>query len=74
MKIKVTIKLTNHDRHGSFGGNSTCKALAAQWLIEALCFVSSSFVADSIELRNRQLLLAINRCQKDYKKSQVCLS
>jgi RNA polymerase sigma-70 factor (ECF subfamily) len=32
--------------------------LAVQWLNEALCFVSSSVVADSLVLRNRQLLVA----------------
>jgi len=38
--------------------NSTHKKLAVQWLNEALCCVSSSVVADSIELRNRQFLVA----------------
>jgi hypothetical protein len=37
--------------------NSTYKKLAVQWLNEALCFVSSSVVADSLVLRNRQLRL-----------------
>jgi len=32
-----------------------------QWLNEALCFVSSSVLADSFVLRNRQLLVAANR-------------
>ena len=41
--------------------NSTYKKLAVQWLNEALCFVSSSVVADSLVLRNRQLLLAPKR-------------
>ncbi len=41
--------------------NSTYKKLAVQWLNEALCFVSSSVVADSLVLRNRQLLVAANR-------------
>jgi len=31
------------------------------WLNEALCFVSSSVVADSFVLRNRQLLVAAKR-------------
>jgi hypothetical protein len=35
-----------------------------QWLIEALCFVSSSVLADSLVLRNRQLLVAANRYQQ----------
>jgi len=38
--------------------NSTYKKLAALWLNEALCFVSSSVLADSLVLRNRQLLVA----------------
>ena len=42
-------------------GNSTYKKLAAQWLNEGLCFVSSFVVADNLVLRNRQLLLAANR-------------
>jgi len=41
--------------------NSTYMKLAVQWLIEALCFVSSSVLADSFVLRNRQLLIAANR-------------
>jgi hypothetical protein len=41
--------------------NSTYKKLAVQWFHEALCFVSSSVVADSLVLRNRQLLVAAKR-------------
>ena len=41
--------------------NSTYKKLADQWLNEVLCFVSSSVVADSFRLRNRQLLVAAKR-------------
>ncbi len=41
--------------------NSTYKKLAVQWLIEALCFVSSLVVTDSFVLRNRQLLVAAKR-------------
>ena len=41
--------------------NSTYKKLAVQWLIEHLCFISSSLVADSFVLRNRQLLVAAKR-------------
>jgi hypothetical protein len=41
--------------------NSTYKKLAVQWLIEILYFVSSSVVADSFRLRNRQLLVAAKR-------------
>jgi len=40
---------------------STYKKLAVQWLNEALCFLSSSVVADSFRLRNRQLLVAAKR-------------
>jgi hypothetical protein len=41
--------------------NSTYKKLAVQWLNEALCFVSSSLLADSFVLRNSQLLVAAKR-------------
>jgi hypothetical protein len=41
--------------------NSTYKKLAVQRLNEALCFVSSSVVAGSFRLRNRQLLIAAKR-------------
>jgi hypothetical protein len=51
--------LATKDR--STAGNSTYKKLAVQWLNEALCFVSSSVVADSFRLRNRQLLVAATR-------------
>jgi len=37
------------------GYNSTYKKLAAQWLNEALCFVSSAVLADSLVLRNPKL-------------------
>jgi len=52
---------TNLDRQESTCGNSTYKKLAVQWLNEALCFVLSFVVADSLRLRNRQLLVAANR-------------
>jgi len=42
-------------------GNSTYKKLAVQWLNVALCFVSSSVLADNFRLRNRQLLVAAKR-------------
>jgi len=48
--------------------NSTYKKLAVQWLNEALCFVSSSVVADSFVLRNRQLLIAAIRCVQPKQK------
>jgi hypothetical protein len=41
--------------------NSTYKKLAVQWLNEALFSVSSFVVADSLMLRNRQLLIAAKR-------------
>ncbi|MCZ2085794.1 MAG: hypothetical protein LC112_16110 [Flavobacteriales bacterium] len=41
--------------------NSTYKKLAVQWLNKALYFVSSLVVADSLVLRNRQLLVAAKR-------------
>ncbi len=41
--------------------NSTYKKLAVKWLNVDLCFVSSSVMADSFRLRNRQILLAANR-------------
>jgi hypothetical protein len=46
--------------------NSTYKKLAVHWLIDALCFVASSVVADSFRLRNRQLLVAANRWWQVY--------
>ncbi len=52
MGIPSTIKRTP---------NSTYKKLAVQWLNEVLCFVSSSLLADSFALRNRQLLVAAKR-------------
>jgi hypothetical protein len=51
--------------------NSTYKKLAIQWLNEALCFVSSSVLADSFRLRNRQLLVAAKR--QDVKKLNFSL-
>ncbi len=45
----------------STGYNSTYKKLAVQRIHEVLCFVSSSVVADSFVLRNRQLLVAAKR-------------
>jgi len=41
--------------------NRTYKKLAVQLLNEALCFASSSVLADSFVLRNRQLLIAAKR-------------
>ncbi len=58
--------IVNIDNNSIDGGrraahNSTYKKLAVQWLNEALCFVSSSVLADSFRLRNRQLLVAAKR-------------
>ena len=62
LNIKYHLKLTdNCDRKESRTANSTYKKLAVQWLNEVLCFVSSSVVADSFLLRNRQLLVAAKR-------------
>jgi len=44
------------------GTHSTYKKLAVQWLNEALYLVSSFVVADCLVFRNRQLLVAANRC------------
>ena len=41
--------------------NSTYKKLAVQWLNEALCFVSSFVLADSLVLRNPLLRQAPKR-------------
>ena len=41
--------------------NSGFKKLAVQWLNEHLCFVSSLVLADSLVLRNRQLLKPAKR-------------
>lgn len=50
--------------------NSTYKKLAIQWLNETLCLVLSSVVADSLVLRNRQLLVAANRCASAYNDNE----
>jgi hypothetical protein len=51
--------------------NSTYKKLAVQWLNEALGFVSSSVLADSFRLRNRQLLVAAKRYRSCYDDIQT---
>jgi len=43
------------------GYNRRLAKKRVQWLNEALCFVSSSVLADNFRLRNRQLLVAANR-------------
>jgi len=45
----------------STGYNRRLAKKRVQWLNEALCFVSSSVLADSLVLRNRQLLVATKR-------------
>jgi hypothetical protein len=62
MTVKALIYLhfdTAEERTTAY--NSTYKKLAVQWLNEALCFVLSSVAADSLVLRNRQLLVAAKR-------------
>ena len=62
MTEKPTVdKDFNYSTDRTPAGNSTYKKLAVQWLNEALFFVSSSVVADSLVLRNRQLLVAAKR-------------
>jgi len=56
----LTIKASN-ELKGSTGHNSTYKKLGVQWLNEALCFLSSSLLADSLVLRNRHFRVAANR-------------
>jgi hypothetical protein len=51
--------------------NSTYKKLAAQWLNEALFFVSSSMLADSFLLRNPQLLKPTNRYKQVRGKNKI---
>ena len=53
--------INNLTRKKARTGNSGFKKLAVQWLNEALCFVSSSVLADSFVLRNRQLLKPAKR-------------
>jgi hypothetical protein len=60
-KFLVNFKAARHERAIARPHNSTYKKLAVQWLIEHLCFVSSSVVVDSLVLRNRQLLVAATR-------------
>lgn len=65
LNIKKKFKSTSEKDISNNGDetpyNSTYKKLATQWLNEALCFVSSSVLAESFVLRNRQLLVAANR-------------
>ena len=61
MKRRTKLGLLTQRMKSITAANSTYKKLAVQWLNEALCFVSSFVVADSLVLRNRQLLVAANR-------------
>ena len=47
----VNVVANSKDRKPT--ANSTYKKLAVQWLNEALCFVSSFVVADSLVFQNR---------------------
>ena len=42
--------------------NDIRKKLTVQWLIKHLYFASSSVVADSLVLRNHELLVVANHC------------
>ncbi len=55
------LEFTFDTRERKAATNSSYKKLAVQWLNEHLCFVSSSVVADSLALLNRQLLVAAKR-------------
>jgi hypothetical protein len=57
--MKTTQFTTRQTRTPAY--NSTHKKLAVQWLNEALCFVSSLALVDSLRLRNRQLLKPAKR-------------
>ncbi|MBS1536950.1 MAG: hypothetical protein JST20_04305 [Bacteroidetes bacterium] len=61
MNIYCETLKSNHTNGRTPAANSTYKKLAVQWLNDALCFVSSSVLADSFRLRNRQLLVAAKR-------------
>jgi len=50
--------------------NSTYKKLAVQCLNETLFFVSSFLMAESLVLRNRQLLVAAKRYAQCYDDTQ----
>jgi len=54
----LCLKVTTAKPHTA---NSTYEKLTVQCIIEALCPVSSSVLAESFLLRNRQLLVAANR-------------
>jgi hypothetical protein len=68
-KQKLKVLITDY----KFRANSTYKKLAVQWLNEALCFVSSFVVADSLVLRNRQLLVAAKPLEKGHEELQLIM-
>ncbi len=59
-KILQTLTLIEKPPH-----NSSYKKFPVQCLNEALCFVSSSVLADNFRLRNHQLLIAAKRKQSN---------
>ena len=59
--MTATWKQANYSTERKTAGNSTYKKLAVQWLNKTLRFVSSSVLADSLVLQNRQLLVAAKR-------------
>ena len=62
--------MDNINRNKAHTPNSTYKKLAVQWLNEALYPENRDFVvADSLVLRNRQLLVAANRYRQGYDDS-----
>ena len=61
-------ELTNSEQEVARAHNSGFKKLAVQWLNEVLCFVSSSVLADSFVLRNRQLLVTAKRYKQAMNK------
>jgi hypothetical protein len=76
MLLGMTVQNTNLDKmnEGKTPYNSTYKKLAIRWLNKTLCFVSSSVVADSFRLRNRQLLVAANRYASPHKMIVLTLN
>ena len=56
---QTDLHLDTNNRRAS--ANSGFKKLAETCLNEVLCFVSSLVLADSLQFRNRQLLVAANR-------------
>jgi hypothetical protein len=55
------MNLNHHWTNSKAAANKRLAKKRLQWLIEALCFVSSSVMADSLRLRNPLLRQAPNR-------------